>query len=572
MPTRIAWLTMAVLGTLTVSVSPSSGQTSGRGEEPVAGTFSGQIEVTAIELMIEVRRKDGRIPEDLTAADFEVWEDGRRMTVIGLEAPPRLADRAIGERLDPSAAPGRWRFVVYFDGSLTAPRSIARSARSLFRQAPELTALGSVELVLADPSPRVLLPFTRDAERLRETLDGLAGSFQGRDELLKIRRQFLTFRDMRIAVGAEVAAIEAIGQIRSAVQQEQQLVERQLTRFKNWIETYGSLPASAVILVSDGFDLDPGDFYLQAVTIPGVEQELATELIRYRVDRSSQELSRELAARGWTGIVLAAKGVPPPDAAVDASMAGRDRFRSIGESASASAGPGSGTPFSLLQHPVEPLLQVTRETGGEVLTNLRKTGRALERLRERFRLTYQADRPADGVRHRLEVRTLRPGLELRSPQWTSSPTAAQAARSRVRRLLALDPDGAAAGSSDLPVEARLAPEPAQDGPPRIRLSIFFDLNTLRPVLAEAGTPIRFTIGVALGDGASFVHQETRAVAVPALPRQLPRFEHTVALDMPAGIEAGRVAVVVEELASGSWGGHATEPDVGRPRASTQARR
>ena len=73
-----------------------------------------------------------------------------------------------------------------------------------------------------------------------------------------------------------------------------------------------------------------------------------------------------------------------------------ERYRSIGESGG--AGPGSAAPFSLLQRPAEPLMLLAEESGGEVLTNLKKTVPALERLGQRLRLTYQADRPADGRR------------------------------------------------------------------------------------------------------------------------------------------------------------------------------
>ncbi len=556
MMTHNSWLPLAVFG-LFCSGLPANAQ-EGEGK-PVAETFSEQIEVTAVELMIEVRNKAGGIPEDLTIADFEVWEDGRQMEVVGLEAPaPPPNSIPVGNRA-PAEQTAPWRFVIYFERSLTAPRSIAKSARSLDRQVMELIALGDVEVVLADPSPRVMQAFTRDPERLRAVLSDLAKSSRGSNEVAEIRRQFLMFRDMRIEAGADsrdIAALEVSNQIRSAARQEQLIIDRQLTRFRDWIETYGVRPASVVMLVSDGFDLDPSDFYLEAVTIPGVEQELGTELIRYRTDRSSQELSRQLAAEGWTSLILATKGVPPPDAAADASMAGRDRFRSIGESASASSGPGSGTPFSLLQHPTEPWLQIAEETGGEVLTNLRKTGRALARLGQRFRLTYQADRPADGKRRQLDVRVSRPRLVIQSPKWTRSPTAAGAAQSRVRRLLVLPTAGTGVDHGDLPVDARLQIMPAQGDrtrPQQIQLTILFDLNALRPLLVADAASIRFTIGVALGDGAPFVHQETHQVALPALASKLPRFTHTVTLNMPADIEVNRVGVVVEELGSGSWG-------------------
>ena len=70
-------------------------------------------------------------------------------------------------------------------------------------------------------------------------------------------------------------------------------------------------------------------------------------------------------------------------------------------------------------------------------------------------------------------------------------------------------------------------------------------------------PIRFTLGVALAEGRPFIHQVTEEVALPSVESpaagRLPRFDYTVTLDLPP--ESGGIAVVVEEPASGSWGGN-----------------
>ena len=556
----------AAFGALVLAAPPSHAQP---GETPAAAapaaaapaartpaeTFTGRIEVTAVEIMIEVRDAAGRLPANLAAADFEVLEDGVPVTVIGLDVPPpprSRSPRPIPE--PPRSGDQAWRFVVYFESALTDPRTVKQAARALFQQAPELTSLGSVEVVVADPSPRLVLPFTRDPEQLQEALHGLTRPRRTAGALAKIRYDFLAFRNLR----EDREGMETIGQIRAAVQQEHFLIERQLERFRRWLDGYGNLPASALILVSDGFDLDPGEFYLQATSSPGIEQRMTTELLRYRIDEVAEIVSRELSARGWTGIVLAPRGVPPPDAAADASLSGRDRYRSIGESGG--AGPGSASPVSLLQRPTEPLLLLAEESGGEILTNLKKTVPALERLGQRLRLTYQVDRPADGRRHRLEVRLRRPDVELRAPRWTSSPTAAQIGRSRARRLLALDQ---AAG--DIPVEVRLelAAERRDDGARRARLTVLFDLDELSPVLAGPRLPIRFTFGVALAGAPPFVHQVTEEITLPeptGQPGRLPRFDYAVDLDLPP--ESGRIAVVVEEPASGSWGGNVAQQPPG----------
>ena len=537
---------------------PASGQ--GAPEEGPAGTFASRLDVTAVELMIDVRDEKGRPVQGLEADSFEVLEDGRPVRLLGVEAPtePRWVVSSAGHVARGSRRSRRdtWHVLVYFEGSLTDARTMQSSARSLARQAGELTALGAVEVVVADPSPRLVLPFSRDPERLRETLGELAKSPRGGNEVAELRRQFLSFRDMRTQVVHDpdlVEAKEAIGQIRTAVQQEKLIVERQLDRLERWLGIYERPGASALILVSEGFDLDPSEFYLLATTIPEVQRELATELNRYRLEQSAERTSQVLAARGWTGIVLASRsgrGVGPSAAAADASVAGREHFRSIGESTLYSSGPGAASVTSLLQQPLEPLRQLAAATGGEVVTSLRKGERALGRLGERLRLTYQADRPADGELHRLEVRLDRGDLELSAPRWTYSPSGEQVARSRVRRLLLVGGDW-----GQIPVEVELgagAGEP-QQGARRTELKIFFDLEPLRPALSGPRAAVRFTLGIELPK-APFLHQLTAEVELPerAPEDRLPRFDYTTALALPA--EAGRIAVVVEELQTGAWGG------------------
>jgi hypothetical protein len=534
------------------------GQTAG-GREP-SQSFTERIEVTAVEIMIEVLDRKEQTPAGLTAADFEVLEDGEPVEVIGLEYPPQRLETDLRELPPASAEPQEaWRFLVYLESVLSAPSSIRKVVRALSDQAFELTELGSVEVVLADPAPQVVLPFSRDPQRLREAFDSLSRPRRRLSELAEIRRNFLAQRDLWITVSDNPVAVntaQAVGQIRAALQEEQDLVERQMERFRLWLDAYGNVPASAVILVTDGFDVDPSEFYLQATAAPGIERELVAELRPYRFAALNERLSRELSARGWTGLAIALGGSTAADVPADASLAGRERFRSIGELGS--AGPASASLVSLLQRPTEPLEQIAQASGGEVVVSVKKAETALRRLGDRLRLTYQANRPADGKRRRLEVRFARSGLEVRAPRWVSSPTPAETAVSLARRLLVL---GAPVG--EVPVEVRRG---SPDGG-RTRLTVLFDLSHLREVLPGARFPIRFTIGVALAEEKSFVHQMTEEVSLPAQdaaarvegdPKadaggRLPRFSYTVFLDLPP--DAGRIAVIVEEPATGSWGGN-----------------
>ncbi|HSM15066.1 MAG TPA: hypothetical protein VLA66_13445, partial [Thermoanaerobaculia bacterium] len=68
-------------------------------EEP-SDRFYGTLEVTAVELILDVRDAEGGVPADLGADDFRVLEDGRPVTVVGFEP---LRQSSLAER---DARPG----------------------------------------------------------------------------------------------------------------------------------------------------------------------------------------------------------------------------------------------------------------------------------------------------------------------------------------------------------------------------------------------------------------------------------------------------------------------------------
>lgn len=550
MPGTASLLSTVLLGAVVGAQPPPA-------EEP-ADSFVERVDVTAVELMIDVRDPDGLRVRGLGPDDFEVTEDGRPMEILGVDYPPSIYEpepppEAAGAPA--LAAAPSWRTLIFFDLVLTQKRSLRRAVEALGDRADELVAVGPVEVVVANPLPEVVLPFTRDAKALRQALGALRNE-PANHQLASIRRDFLNMLDMRLHIASpgpnETAAV--LNQIRTSVNREFLLLNRRMITLGQWIGAYGHGPASAAILVSDGFDLDPAAFYLSATSLPGVEAELRLELDRFRVDPLAGALARELAARGWTSVIMALGGTSEL-ATADASMAYRDRFRSIGETGEQTSGPETGSPVSLLPHGLEPLAMISAETGGEMVTARKNAVAALERLPERVRLTYLATRPRDGKLHKVEVKVKSRGLAVRAPEWVQSPTREQIAGARARRLLILD-----SATGEMPVRLELAglAAGAEKDTQRATVDIFFDLNLLRAVLPRPKTPMTFTLGVDLPGKPPFVYELIQEIVPPPETgdEAWPSFLYQVALDVPAG--ARRVAVVVEEPASGVWGGAARE--------------
>jgi hypothetical protein len=133
------------------------------------------------EAMVAATDSGGRVPRDLVAADFAVTEAGEPRTVLGVELPEALGG--------PQGAVGPWQLTVFFDAELSDEQTVSRVGRSLSEHAAELAAAGWVEVVIADPEPRLVMPATRDPEAVAGALGRVYLLERGRDRLVELRRE-----------------------------------------------------------------------------------------------------------------------------------------------------------------------------------------------------------------------------------------------------------------------------------------------------------------------------------------------------------------------------------------------
>ena len=101
--------------------------------------FKAEIQVREIGLIVE--------PPDggkIKPSDILVFDGGEARQV--LKAEPLQAEG--------NSRP--WHIVLYFDQVLASPETTRGAALSLARQARELTRLGTVDIVVANPAPRVM--------------------------------------------------------------------------------------------------------------------------------------------------------------------------------------------------------------------------------------------------------------------------------------------------------------------------------------------------------------------------------------------------------------------------------
>ncbi|HJX26744.1 MAG TPA: hypothetical protein VJ885_02440, partial [Thermoanaerobaculia bacterium] len=175
-------------------------------------TFQGEIEVR--EIGIVVAPPEDRSLAGVRPADILVSEEGTARTVLKAE-PLR---------------PDSWKVVLYFDRALAGPDATLDSALTFSRKARELTDLGTVEVVVADPEPRVALAATRDRQGLSSILSDVAAD---------ARKD----RNQANRAGRETRPVTA----------DAPTLRRQLDRLVTFLSGRSDASARALFLIADGF-------------------------------------------------------------------------------------------------------------------------------------------------------------------------------------------------------------------------------------------------------------------------------------------------------------------------------
>lgn len=264
-------------------------------EAPTESTFQEDARVTAVDVMVQLDSpgKKGDIqkalegwPPRLEPDDFRIVYDGEERPVISVEVPAYPGD---GEP---------WTVVLYFDLTLTSPFEIGWAASELMAEAARLTALGNVEVIVADPVPHRTLAPTRDTETLQAVLSEMALFPEGDEhEVLAVRDEFLT----EIAEPTTEMSNEELAPL--VADYEARLIRSQLDRLQTFLADLPASPKKALFLVNGGFDLRLEEFYQPHVT---------AELASADLEAATQDFENALASYGWITFAMIPPPEPPP--------------------------------------------------------------------------------------------------------------------------------------------------------------------------------------------------------------------------------------------------------------------
>ena len=386
---------------------------------------------------------------------------------------------------------GSWSLLVYADPAQVGRETLARSALALARRAGRLAGLGTVELVVADPDPRLLLAPTREPAAIAAALADLAAAARARAEEPPPAR--------------DLAAVKA--------------------RARRLLECVAAHPgggAKALLLLTD-LDLAPPPG-------PGTGADLAPRLLA-----AFPGAGQALAAFGWVTVAVGLGDEETGRARREPSEI--DRLRQLtqgtglGETYALELGrrstlavPGALSPF--LQPGTALLRAVVREGAGHLAAVEAQLDAALDGLGRRLLVAYRTPAPVDGRPRALELRLLPEDVPLRLPRWRRSGSPEQLAEARGLRLLA-----GGTAPRDLPFAATWVGEGSAT---RLRLA-----GEASP--REGGGTLRLSL--------VFGEEEARHLLVP-LGAEAGEWSREVAL--PAG--TGPVAALVEDLGLGLWSG------------------
>jgi VWFA-related protein len=362
-------------------------------------TFRSGRDLVSVDVV--VRDRAGQVIRDLTAADFEVREDGRIQDILGLSfqeiseqaaAPATTAELLAGveERMaDPAgAAPtpmtaadvaGRRLLVLLFDLSSMQPEEVQRaveSAQTFVRE--QMSPADMIAVATVSSALDVLTDFTGDRGIVAATLTRLAYT-EGTATPPPDASTAAT--DEAAAAATEATADEA----------------SELDVFNNDVRL------RALRTLAD--------------TLAPIEQKKAILYFSAGMERSGQDNQVELRTAVNAAVRAHVSIYPVDTRGLQAVVPGGDASQASGRGQSLFSGRGVARQFSRLAASQDTLTSLAADTGGRAFTDSNNFAEAFDRVRRDmsayYLLGYSSSNPAkDGRFRRIQVRVKRDGARV----------------------------------------------------------------------------------------------------------------------------------------------------------------
>jgi VWFA-related protein len=382
--------------------------------------FFEAMNVNVVNVEVFVTDRNGQPITDLMADDFELFEDGRPVTLTNFYAvdgrtaeTPTQAQRAEILRDAPAGVTAshvtaatpedqRLSLILYFDNVYLKPFSRERAVRETRRFLTErLTPEDQVMVVTFDRTLHVRQTFTRDLNLIYDALDqieeltGFAVQAEAeRKRVVKLLDTAKTFQEAEPFV--DFYAKEIFSNL-----------NRSIDGLKELVGPLAGLPGRKALLhVSDGVPMEAGADLFQLLNLRFGDSSSGSLLgKRYSARNRFRELISSANSNRVTFYTLEAAGL-------------RSHTSLSAEFRSSAAG-GSMIEVDVTRdfNYQETLQMMAADTGGLASINTNNLSGALERmaadLRTYYSLGYSPEHVGDGRRHKIEVKVKRKGARVR---------------------------------------------------------------------------------------------------------------------------------------------------------------
>lgn len=550
--------TLAV--SLLVAWSSSSLPSSSFGQEPGPDAASSVGHEPVV--WAEVRDARGFQPDALAAGDLEV------VTTGGVVRPVRILDRSL--RLPGDEGGVRW--VVYVEQALASQGAVRRAMDSLAEVAGGLAGLGEVEIVTAheEAAPEVLLR-TDEPLITAERLSRMALTERGLRRAQQIRERALEEWIDSGTGSTPLPAEDRAAVIVTAVQEEVDLLRERLRRMVGYVGKLPAEPGRARVLlpILDGFDLDPVDYWR------GVLDETGVRLVEEAIARSGapslrdelNDLSRALAASGWIVLPVALQPVRGPGAAEYTTVVIEDEDKTaavpgvtirpgelFGKDDEEEADEDLAAAVEFV-HPRAPLNRLAEASGGEVLLTDAALRSAIDRFADRVALTWSSSIGFDDDVREVIVRSTRPGWNVAACRWIARGVPTAISMLRLDRVL-----GGREDEGDLSLAAVLevrdvvatSGESDETASTPATVDARLDLGDMEGQAGLESVDLQVTVR-AVGQGSDSGTGPLLREVVPGQDLTRGReWRWRREVELPP--DATAVAVLIEDLDTGRWGG------------------
>jgi hypothetical protein len=549
---------LVLIGLIAASIAMAFAQ-----EPPTQKPFTESVEVRVRTVLVFITDAKGKpLAKAPTPADLRVIEDGRPAEVLAVEparntggapskpdtaaAPASVATSAAA----PALAASRIPQYLYVDTTSLQQRSVPRIAATVEKDLPAILANGPLEIVVADPEPKVLLASTFNEAALRGVLAKLPSVAVGKQRIYEARKDAMSQMMQSQYESRNTLTMSSFRtDTRGAIRQEMSLIQDSLRRLEAWSASLPYDRAAVVYLCNDGFDNDLTEVYRNIlIASPRPDDQQSAMQLQQEFGREAANFTTKaadvLGGRGATTIVLAFGGM---DSEFSMAAANFDKY-----SRAAARQPLASTPNNYYARPNEPLLAVADKTGGRVVTAENKLPEAIDEVGGAYLVSFRSHVPSDGAPHPLEITAAVAGLKVRAPRSVLAATTQTASAGKAVRVLSAPPatTESVRSTGSLPVTASIVPvEKLGNGRIKGALTVSADFASIVDALERTGTGrVRVTVAVENSKGAPFTQSEETELDHSG-GGTLWTYEANIVWPP----EATRVAVTIEELTTGTSG-------------------